>query len=60
MEQKPTMPGLFSYDEVDAFVAAVFRRCEQLFSHSEKRAVEPTLFNDEWERQQMVHELQWN
>jgi hypothetical protein len=60
MEQKPTIPGLFSYDEVDAFVAAVFQRCEQLFSPSEKRDVEPPFFNDEWERRQMARELRWN
>jgi hypothetical protein len=59
MEQKPTMPGLFSYDEVDAFVAAVFQRWEQLFSRTEKRDTE-TVFSDEWERQQMARELQWN
>ncbi len=59
MEQKPTMPGLFSYDEVDAFVAAVFQRWEHLFNRSEKRNRD-TVFSDEWERQQMARELQWN
>lgn len=59
MEHKPTIPGEFSYDEVDAFVASVFRWCEQLFDRSEKHASAPR-FSDEWERKQMAHELQWN
>jgi len=53
---------LFSYDEVDAFVAAVFRWCEQLFSPAQDHRIEPP-FSDEWERQQMARELrglQWN
>ena len=61
MEQKPTMP-LFSYDEADAFAAAVFRWCEQLFSPARAHRLEPP-FSDEWERQQMARELralQWN
>jgi len=59
MEQKPTIPVLFSYDEVDAFVAAVFQRWEQLFGHKHHRDVEPP-FSDEWERKQMARELQWD
>jgi len=59
MEQKPTMPGLFSYDEVDAFVAAIFQWLEQRSNRTEKRDVEPP-FSDEWERKQMARELQWD
>ncbi len=59
MERKPIIPGEFSYDEVDAFVAAVFRWCEQLFDRPQKHQAEPA-FSDEWERKQMDHELQWN
>jgi hypothetical protein len=59
MERKPIIPGEFSYDEVDAFVAAVFRWCESLFDRSEKSRPEPA-FSEEWERKQMAHELGWN
>ena len=59
MEQKPTIPRLFSYDEADAFVASVFRCCERLFKRSPKPVVEPP-FSDEWERKQIARELRWN
>jgi hypothetical protein len=59
MEQKPKVPGLFSYDEVDAFVAAVFQRWEALFARKQQPLPEPA-FSDEWERKQMARELQWN
>jgi hypothetical protein len=59
MDQKPTIPRLFSYDEVDAFVASVFTCCERLFKRSKKSDVEPP-FSDEWERKQMARELRWN
>jgi hypothetical protein len=59
MEHKPPTYGIFSYDEVDAFVAAVFRMCEALLSRKAEPINHPA-FSDEWERKQMAHELQWN
>ncbi|HEV8023153.1 MAG TPA: hypothetical protein VGP41_17895 [Candidatus Lustribacter sp.] len=48
-----------SHDAIDAFVATLFRWCDNL-RPSDANETHDVAFSDEWERKQIARELHWN